>query len=165
MKYCAFLFLIAAVFASCAPVQNHIEYTIEDVSFVFEGPLYSGPNTAQAALTVDIQDILDSLNMSLTNVTKVELKSAELYTDSLPIEGIQSFVIQFTSEQASMIQAGVLNPVPVSNRISMQPSAEANLADIFREKDLIALLDADIVEDADTSFVIYGSFTFLLELK
>lgn len=153
------------LFWGCASNEHYIEYTVEDASFTFEGPLFSGPNSAQSELAIDLASILDSLQLDASHIHHVALKEAVIEADSLPFSGINSFVLQCTGNESAMVQAAVLNPVTPGMTATLTPAAEADLSAIFKEGTCYALLDADIAEDADTTFTMYGTFKFLIHVK
>lgn len=157
--------ILLALFTGCSQPTNVIEYTLEDVAFEFDGPLFSGPNTAQAALAVNIQDLLDGLEIPNAEIHSATLKSARIISEEKPFYNISSFVLQFAGKSSKMVQTAVLNPVPSDTLANLNPAKDAQLRDILREADFYAILDADIQEDADTSFTLYGTLTFLLEVK
>jgi len=154
-----------ALIISCSNPPKVIEYTIEDVVFDFEGPLYAGPNTAQAEIAIDVDDLLSELEMTSATIHGATLKTARIESEDGPFSGIQSFVVQFAGTSSNMVQAAVLNPVPADTIVHLNPSREAALRDLVREKQFYALLDADIANDTDSSFTLFGTFTFLIEVK
>ena len=153
------------LFWGCTSNEHYIEYTVEDASFTFEGPLFSGPNSAQSELVIDLASILDSLQLDASHIHHVALKEATIEADSLPFSGINSFVLQCTGNQSAMVQAAVLNPVTPGMSATLTPASDADLSAIFKEGTCYALLDADIAEDADTSFTMYGTFRFMIHVK
>jgi hypothetical protein len=75
-------------------------------------------------------------------------------------------VLQFTSADAKMQKAGVLNPVPQNmSPVELTPSAEADLTDNFKQKELIIILDADLEGDRDESLTYTGNFEFEITYK
>lgn len=159
------LVLIALLGIGCGSADQVVEYTASDAEFRFEGPLFSGPQSAQAVLAVDIQRILDSLGKTREDIDRVELVGADLNADSLAFANLNSLTLQFTGDQSPMVQAGVLNPVPQGMSAAFTPATEADLGAVFREGICYALLDADIAADADTSFSIFGTFHFKIHLR
>jgi len=160
IPFCAMLLI-----CGCASNEHYIEYTVEDASFTFEGPLFSGPNSAQSELVIDLASILDSLQLDASHIHHVALKEAVIEADSLPFSGINSFVLQCTGNESPMVQAAVLNPVTPGMSATLTPAADADLAAIFKEGTCYALLDSDIAEDADTTITMYGTFKFMIHVK
>jgi hypothetical protein len=156
--------LLVMVLASCKETI-HKNYLISDLTITAEGPLFDGPNTMQATHTIDLGAI--EAGLSAEQIESVKLKKAEISTtDSIAINNIRNFVLQFTSADAKMQKAGVLNPVPKdSPLVQILPAAEAELKDNFKQKEIIIILDADLEGDLDANLTYTGNFEFEITYK
>jgi hypothetical protein len=164
MKKVLPLLLLVLVLASCKEtIQKN--YLISDLSITAEGPLFDGPNTMQATHTIDLSKIESGLLPE--HIHSVKLKKAEISTtDSIAFNNIRNFVLQFTSADAKMQKAGLLNPVPKdSPLVQILPAAEAELKDNFKQKEIIIILDADLEGDLDANLTYTGNFEFEITYK
>jgi hypothetical protein len=74
--------------------------------------------------------------------------------------------LQFTSADAKMQKAAVLNPVPKNiSLIDLMPSTEAELTENFKQQEIIIILDADLEGDRDESLTYTGNFEFEITYK
>jgi hypothetical protein len=162
-KIAIFLFALASL-ASCTDSIKK-NYSIENIELIAEGPLFDGPNTMQANHTIDFSKLEPPVVAE--QIESVTLKKAVINTsDSIAFNNIRSFVLQFTSADAKMQKAGVLNPVP-KNAASVEliPAAEAELADNFKQQEMIIILDADLEGDRDENLTYTGNFEFEITYK
>ena len=160
-----FILIIAlAMLASCSEGVKK-NYVIENIELSAEGPLFDGPNTMQAIHSIDLNSILDGLKAE--QIESVKLTKASVSTwDSVAFNSIRNFVLQFTSADAKMQKAGVLNPVPKNTASGeLTPAAEADLTDNFKQKEMIIILDADLEGDRDDNLTYTGNFEFEITYK
>lgn len=160
------LFLLCALIAliSCSEGITK-KYTIENIDVAVEGPLFDGPNTLQATHSIDLTKI--EAGLLPEHIQEVKMTKASVSTtDSSAFNSIRNFVLQFTSSDAKMQKAGVLNPVPEnSSTVELIPSAEAELTDNFKQKEIIIILDADLEGDRDENLTYTGNFEFEITYK
>jgi hypothetical protein len=160
------LLLLSALFAlaSCSEGITK-KYAIDNIDVTVEGPLFDGPNTMQATHSIDLSTI--EAGLLPEHIQAVKLTKASVTTaDSAAFNGVRNFVLQFTSADAKMQKAGVLNPVPKNtSTIELTPAAEAELTDNFKQKELIIILDADLEGDRDESLTYTGNFEFEITYK
>jgi hypothetical protein len=158
------LFLALATMISCSDGIKS-KYTIENIELTAEGPLFDGPNTLQATHTINLNRIEEG--MKAEHIQSVKLTKASVSTaDSSAFNTIRNFVLQFTSADAKMQKAGVLNPVPKNtNTIELTTAAEAELADNFKQNEIIIILDADLEGDRDENLSYTGNFEFEITYK
>jgi hypothetical protein len=65
-----------------------------------------------------------------------------------------------------MIQSAVLNPVPEgASSISLIPSAEADLVELFKQKEMLFVADAELRADKDGNISYKAVVEFELTLK
>jgi hypothetical protein len=158
------LFIALALLASCSEGVKK-KYIIENIELTAEGPLFDGPNTMQATHGIDLDRILDGLKAEQIESVKLT-KASVSTTDSVAFNSIRNFVLQFTSADAKMQKAGVLNPVPQNtSTVELTPAAEADLTDNFKQKEMIIILDADLEGDRDDNLTYTGNFEFEITYK
>jgi hypothetical protein len=160
-----FILLVAlALLASCSEGVKK-NYVIENIELSAEGPLFDGPNTMQATHGIDLNSIVDGLKAEQIESVKLT-KASVSTTDSVAFNSIRNFVLQFTSADAKMQKAGVLNPVPKNtSTVELTPAAEADLTDNFKQKEMIIILDADLEGDRDDNLTYNGNFEFEITYK
>ena len=79
MKILFQIIALSVILASCGSNQT-ITYTLKDVAFTAEGPLFEGPNTMQYELANAINDTLKKAGFTKDQLEKVQLKSASFST-------------------------------------------------------------------------------------
>lgn len=164
MKNIMLFALALSILSSCSEGIMK-KYTIDNIDVTAEGPLFDGPNTMQATHSIDLSTI--EAGLLPEHIQSVKLTKASVTTaDSAAFNGVRNFVLQFTSADAKMQKAGVLNPVPQNTSpVELTPSAEAELTDNFKQKELIIILDADLEGDRDESLTYTGNFEFEITYK
>lgn len=167
MKYLAvpLLAMMALALNSCSPSTEQTTYKLENITFEYEGPLLEGPNMGQYTVTVNLPEQFEGVEAG--QVHKASLKSALITPgDGTDFSLLSSLVLQLASDDAEMVQAGVLNPIPEgSKEASLQPSTEADLTDFFNGESFILVLDAALKEDLYDNMQLKGTFEFNLEIK
>jgi len=159
MKKIVFSLIILTLFTSCKERVTK-KFLISDIPMVAEAPLFDGPNTLQAQFLFDPKTIDPAL--SYDDIEHVTISRAEITaSDSSGFDQIRNMVLQFTSANAAMQKAGVLNPVPKGVRnISINPSAETELTEHFKQSEITIVLDADLEGDREEALTMSGSFEF-----
>jgi hypothetical protein len=164
MKNSLFAMFLLLALASCSEGLK-TRYVIESIELTAEGPLFDGPNTMQATHAIDLNSIeagLKAEQIESVKLTKATISSSE----GESFDSIRNFVLQFTSADAKMQKAGVLNPVPKNTAsVELTPAAEAELADNFKQKEMIIILDADLEGDRDDNLTYTGNFEFEITYK
>lgn len=148
------LMLTMGFLASCGE-EAVSTYSVNSQAFVMEGPLFQGPNTAQASFAPAME-------------AEGELTGATLASASLSVPAGQTFdafsdvVLQLVTGSSDMIQVGVLNPVPKGqSNITLQVSNEADLTELLKSEECVWVVDANIpVDMMDTTLTFSGDFSF-----
>lgn len=131
------------------------DYAVPNQSFVMEGPLFQGPNTAQASFAPAM-----AAEGELTGAT---LASAVLkMPEGQNFDAFSDIVLQLVTGSSDMIQVGVLNPVPKGqSSLTLQVAAEADLTELLASEECVWVIDANIPEDMmDTTLTFSGDFSF-----
>jgi len=120
-----------------------------------EGPLFQGPNTAQASFspTMDAEGKLTRATLSSAVIKAPEGQNFDAFSD---------VVLQLVTSSSDMIQVGVLNPVPKGqSSLTLQVSNEANLSELLSSDECVWVIDANIpVDMMDTTLTFSGDFSF-----
>ncbi|MFM2426015.1 MAG: hypothetical protein RL747_1559, partial [Bacteroidota bacterium] len=79
---------------ACGGGGDKTTYSLKDVAFTLEGPLFEGPNPSQYTVAVDLKDILGERYAEGVKITGASLKSAHIRAvDSANFDGVGSFVV------------------------------------------------------------------------
>ncbi|MFM8977535.1 MAG: hypothetical protein ACKOJE_05735 [Bacteroidota bacterium] len=160
--------LLMLLMNGCQPEAKTHTGTME-CAFEWSGPLYEGSNTAQALIKVDLASLLGNPVQEGMKITKVQLKSAELSSDSASdLNGIGSLVLSIASDDPSrpMKDLAVLNPVtPSSGQAILKPSLEAEVSDFFAQKAFYLIVDAGLSADRDQNLRLTGKFQWEIQYR
>jgi hypothetical protein len=142
------------LFSSCG--QDTVsKYPVNNQSFVMEGPLFEGPNTAQASFSPAME--------AQGKLTGATLTSAVLNApEGGNFDAFDGIVLQLVTSTSDMIQVGVLNPVPKGqSSLTLQVSNESDLSELLSSEECIWVIDANIPTDMmDTTLTFTGDFLF-----
>ena len=85
--------------ASCSGPGEIHEYSVSDLEFSLEGPLFAGPNSGQAEIAVDLAEALGDAYVDGMRISDARLTSATVApNDSLGFANINAFVVAFASD-------------------------------------------------------------------
>jgi hypothetical protein len=153
--------LLLFVLASCSKPTSSTSFTLSDTSFNFEGPIYSGPNSASVSVKFQVKDHLPA-NASLKSVS---IKNASITADSSSQwkNDLQSIALQIGSNSSPMLSIGIKNPLDDADSQTLKLATETALLPYFNEKSFYLLLDADFINDLEIdTYTLLGNFTFEL---
>jgi len=160
--------LLMLMMNGCQPESKTQTGTMQ-CTFEWSGPLFEGPNTAQALIKVDLASLLGNPVQEGMKITKVQLKSAELSGDSASdLNGIGTLVLSITSDDRSltMKELAVLNPVTSSSgQAILKPSPEAEVSDFFAQKEFYLVVDAGLSADRDQNLRLTGKFQWEIQYR
>ena len=142
--------VLAAAAVSCSGPGEVHEYSVSDLEFTLEGPLFAGPNSGQAEITVDLKEILGEAYTDGMRISDARLTSAEVFpNDSLGFNDVSAFIVSFASdnEDVSMQEAAVKNPLEEEASAILDVAPEAELGELMEEGKVYVVLDADLMED------------------
>ncbi len=170
LKTIGILAISALATASCSGPGEIHEYTVNDLDFSLEAPLFAGPNGAQAEVTIDLAEVLGQAYQEGMRISAANLKTATVHAnDSLGFDQVNSFVVSFASdnEDVSMQEAAVKNPLEEgASEATLEVSTEAELGEIMADGKVYVILDADLAEDYwDGSRNFLLNFTLELTIK
>jgi hypothetical protein len=167
MKNLLVLSLSLVLFYSCSTSDKKKTYKLEDIEFVYAGPIFEGSNPAQYVATIDLKSILGDDYVEGMEIDKASLKKAlvqmvnpESFTD------INALVMSLASDNPDlqMQELAVINPIQSNvGKVNLKPSPSAEATDFFAEKTIYVILDASFVKDVDMDVVLKGTFEFELE--
>ncbi len=166
MKILFQIIAVSVMLASCGSDQT-ITYTLKDVEFTAEGPLFEGPNTMQYELANAINDTLKKAGFTKDQLEKVQLKSASFSTtDSVGFSAFNSITLQLAAQNTPMTNAGVINPIPAgAKNAELTVSKEAELTDFFIQDKIFLVTDANLSKDQDASAQFKANIVFELTVS
>lgn len=165
-KITILLVLFSLFLVSCGKKKSKL-FTLKDVEFNYEAPLYEGSNPGQHIVVVDLQAIFKDEFKEGMSVNHAVLKKAEVFAaDSSGFDGISSFVMSLAADNAElkMQELAVINPlVKGSSSAILIPSSSAEATDYFAEKQFYLILDVTLAKDLESNLKLKGDFEFELE--
>lgn len=154
---------------ACGGGGEKTTYSLHDVTFTLEGPLFEGPNPAQYTVAVNLKDILGAAYKDGVKVTSATLKSAHIHSvDSANFDGVGSFVVSLASDnpELQMKELAFLNPVKSGTTDAvLSVSNEVKAEEYFAEKQFYLVVDASLLKDLESNLTFKGDFDFELSYK
>ena len=145
------LVISVMLITSCSGPEEVHEYSVTDLEFSLEGPLFAGPNSSQNEISIVLADVLGNDYVEGMRIRDARMKSAiVLPNDSLGFAQINAFVVSFASdnEDISMQEVAVKNPLEEgAAQASLDVAQEAELGEIMEEGNIYVVLDVDLAED------------------
>lgn len=163
MKIKVFLSCLMGVLllASCS---SYTEQETDPIPFeiVFEGPLFEGPNEANAEIRFNASDF----GVEKEQIKSVRLKNIEVRTDEEDgFSNFESMLFNFYSNDISMTNVAAISPVPNESVIQPNPMKDTEF-DNFSKVDLFYLvLDANFTEEYYDDFIVKGEMVLTLKVK
>jgi hypothetical protein len=153
-SYMRFIFLLAGLLclAACQnPTQPNHTLELPEQAFTFEGPLFEGPNTANATLNkAELTNLAQKASFDLSKAQSVTLESVVVDVDSTTGALFSNFALQAVAGKRDLISVAIAQGGNSGN-IALSPSKEANVTPYFTgHEDLTWVLDANAAHD-DTS--------------
>jgi hypothetical protein len=167
MKNFAFVVIALALLFSCGGPEHTKTFKLENIEFMYSGPLFEGSNAAQYVAKINLKEILGADYEEGMEIDEAALKKAVV--EIIEPEGctdISSFVMSLASDNPdlAMQELAVVNPIKsYGGKIKLKPSPSADATDYFAEKSVYVVLDASFLKDVDANVLVKGTFEF--ELK
>ena len=159
-----FLLLSVLVLSAC---KNKIEtktYTLENVEFVAEGPLFEGANSAQYEVVVDAAKLY-AYGQTVDNIKEAKLISCELVaSDSSDFGNVSGFVLQLTAENADMTEFALLNQVNGGKNVQLKAS-EKDAGNFFKQNKFILLMDTYLKQDQEENLKFKANIVFEVKIN
>lgn len=167
MKNVLIIVLSSFLILACGAPDHTKTYTLKDIDFVYEGPLFQGSNSAQFVTKVDLKEILAGDYKEGLIIDKAVLKNATIQNvDSINFQDINALVFSVASDKSDlpMKELAVVNPIKSRLKsVKLKPSKEVDISDFFAEKQMYLILDAAFLRDVNSKVTLKGTFEF--ELK
>jgi hypothetical protein len=167
MKNIAIIAFSLFILGACSSADKTKKFKLENIEFVYSGPLYEGSNAAQYVAKIDLKEILGADYEDGIEIDEAALKKAVVeIVEPKGCKDISSFVMSLASDNPdlAMQELAVVNPIKTyGGKIKLKPSPSADATDYFAEKSVYVVLDASFVKDVDANVLVKGNFEF--ELK
>ncbi len=164
-----FLSFVSFLMLSCGDNKKNKSIVLQDVEFVYDGPLIEGSNPAQFTVEIDLKAIFKDAYTEGMTIEHAVLKKAEVVpTESGSFKGISALVLSLASDNPDikMRELAVLNPVDtLASKAVLNPSPKADATDYFGEKQFYVVLDATLAKDREAGLKLQGDFEFELSYK
>ena len=149
---------------ACGAPENTKTFTLKDIEFKYEGPLFQGSNPSQYVAKIDLKEILGADYKEGIQIEKAVLKTATVQSiEPKNFQDINALVVSIASDNPdlSMKELAVVNPIKsAAKKVQLKPSKEADATDYFTEKQVYVILDASFVNDVNANVTLKGSFEF-----
>lgn len=149
---------------ACGAPENTKSFTLKDIEFKYEGPLFQGSNPSQYIAKIDLKEILGDDYKEGLQVQNAVLKNATVAcVDPKNFQDINALVFSLASDNPdlAMQELAVINPINAKLKsVKLKPSKEADATDFFAEKQVYVILDASFIKDVNANVSLKGTFEF-----
>ena len=149
---------------ACGAPENTKSFSLKDIEFKYEGPLFQGSNPAQYIAKIDLKEILGDDYKEGLQVENAVLKNATVAcVDPKNFQDINALVFSLASDNPdlAMQELAVINPINAKLKsVKLKPSKEADATDFFAEKQVYVILDASFINDVNANVSLKGTFEF-----
>lgn len=149
---------------ACGAPENTKSFTLKDIEFKYEGPLFQGSNPSQYIAKIDLKEILGDDYKEGLQVENAVLKNATVAcVDPKNFQDINALVFSLASDNPdlAMQELAVINPINAKLKsVKLKPSKEADATDFFAEKQVYVILDASFINDVNANVSLKGTFEF-----
>ena len=149
---------------ACGAPENTKSFSLKDIEFKYEGPLFQGSNPAQYIAKIDLKEILGDDYKEGLQVENAVLKNATVAcVDPKNFQDINALVFSLASDNPdlAMQELAVINPINAKLKsVKLKPSKEADATDFFVEKQVYVILDASFIKDVNANVSLKGTFEF-----
>ena len=149
---------------ACGAPENTKSFTLKDIEFKYEGPLFQGSNPSQYIAKIDLKEILGDDYKEGLQVQNAVLKNATVAcVDPKNFQDINALVFSLASDNPdlAMQELAVINPINAKLKsVKLKPSKEADATDFFAEKQVYVILDASFINDVNANVSLKGTFEF-----
>lgn len=167
LKTSALFFLLFNCFTiACEKKASQtIEYSIQDIDLVLEGPVFEGSNDFQAKVSFNPDQLLQASGLQRDRIKDIRVKNLSLKAES-NFDLFESLVVQLTSEGSPLTSIGLLNPVPVSqNNLSPEVNSKVSFKAFKNSDSFYLVMDAIVKGGYEDDIRLKGDIIFTIDLK
>jgi hypothetical protein len=159
------LSVIAAAVALSALVScgggKPVEFTheIKDIKLHIDPPVTQGPNTFQAEMQFNLDEVFKTNKADRTKIKDVSIDDLSFTMEGgRNFDNFESFVVNFFSDKNDMTKLASLSPVPKGVSVIKTPVTEkAKLQDYFSEPVIFLIVDANMTSTDTLGYDITGN--------
>ena len=147
MRTLFILWVSAISLSSCnKPKLVEFSYELNNVPLKLEAPVTPGPNSFQAEVALNLDDVFKTNHADRTKIKDVSIESMELFMqEGRNFNNIENLVVNFFSNKNNMTKLASLSPVPKeSTALKPQATEKADIHKYFSENTLFIIIDANI---------------------
>lgn len=170
IKIAALAVCFAIIFVSCGNRQSSVvSYEMSNLEFTLDTPAFAGPNTFQAHVVLNLDDLLKSKGVDASKIESVKMTEGvfNATSDSATFNNFSDLQVQFAGSNTDMAKVALINTV-AENATSLKVTIadEAKLTDYFKkETELDVVIDANLKEAPALPVKFSGNLTFEITLK
>jgi hypothetical protein len=149
MRTLFILFVAAISLSSCSkPKLVEFSYELNNVPLKLEAPVTPGPNSFQAEVALNLDDIFKTHHADRSKIKEVAIESMELNMQGgRNFNNFENLVVNFFSDKNNMTKLASLSPVPKeSSTLKPEATEKADIHKYFSENSLFIIIDANITE-------------------
>lgn len=159
--------LIYASFSSCIREKTVFNYEINNAEFVSDDMVFEGSNTLQLKYMPQLAQAAGISTLTEDQIISVKLTKATLSTeDSMHFDNINSITLQLSTDKTDMQEIAVISPVSEnSDQLNMTVSAETDVAEAFKQKEIYLIADIDVKQDQTMPIHFKAALVFEITIK
>jgi hypothetical protein len=162
----AVLFLVVGLFSCEQKANRTIEYAIEDIDLLLEGPVFEGSNDLQAKVSFAPEQVLASAGLKKEQIKDIRVKSVNLKMDDLNFDLFESIVVQLTGAGSSLASVAFLNPVPKSSKhLNPDVSDKASFKEFKDSDHFYFVIDANLSGEYEDDIPMKSDIVFYIDVK
>lgn len=161
-EFSMLLAVVALLFVGCNQQQKTVSYEVNNVTLALDPPVFSGSNTYQAEIPVEVNSVLKPYNITSEKIKSANISSIEISSVSpANFNNYENLLIQFFGEKTDMADVASLSPV--SKDVALVKPV------IIQDKDVKAflqanklgiLLDANLLQDDTMKYELQANIKF-----
>lgn len=156
-----FLALTAGIMLMACGGPKPVEFTheIKDIKMHIDPPVTPGPNTFQAELTLNLDEVFKTNKADRNKIKDVTVEDMTFTMEGgRNFDNFESFVVNFFSDKNNMTKLGSLSPVSKgSTVIKVAATEKANIHKYFSEPSIFLIVDANMTNPDTLAYDINGS--------
>lgn len=142
--------------------QKQVSYELNNITLVLEPPVFSGSNTFQTEIPVDVNRVLKQYNITSEKIKNVNISSIDINSISpANFNNYENLLIQFFGEKTDMADVASLSPI--SKDVSaVKPIViqDKDVKDFLKASKLGIVLDANFLQDDTVKYELQANIKF-----
>jgi hypothetical protein len=144
MRNIALGLLFAGLLMGCAKTTS-VE---KEISTTVSGEmLFSGPNSLQAAVTLDPASLAEELNVSPDDLKRIRVSGIKITLSDDQAAIAESLLLQIVSNNNEMTSLGTLSPLENGTTFELNLAEESDLLPFIQDEGATWVLDVNLSDD------------------